>query len=103
MERVFQLFPDIKKAEKWIENNNKEFQLFPRKPPIFQVKSKTLEKINGILQKEMENFLIEKEEQIYHKFLSYEFTKWKDFILFNMFLCICYICYKSLIYGKIWI
>ena len=65
MERVFQLFPDIKKAEKWIENNNKEFQLFPRKPPIFQVKSKTLEKINGILQKEMENFFIEKEEQIY--------------------------------------
>ena len=45
MDRVFQLFPDIKKAEKWIENNNKEFQLFPRKPPIFQVKSKTLEKI----------------------------------------------------------
>ena len=46
---------------------------------MFQTKSKTLEKIIADLEKEKENFLIEKEEQTLRKFLSHEFTEQKDF------------------------
>ena len=77
MERVFQAFPDIKEAEKWTKDNNRKFQPFPRKTPVFQTKSKTLQKIIAILEKENDNFVIEKEKQTLCRLLSHDLLNGK--------------------------